>query len=508
MSRKAETICLIAVAALYFGARLPHIDRLPIWGYDEGSYLAAARALAHGEISLYSDAYLVQPPGVFLFGAGLFRAFGDNLTAVRVCYVVLGFVTVLCVCAMGKTLCGPGWGWTAAALYAICPAVATHYGQRVYLEPLACVSAYLGLALVVCSRHRAVSLLAAGFLFGLAAAVKYPAATIPLFAVAALLASREPGSRPIAGLLLLFAGLLVALALTLGPYVRLPEFWEQTVIWQRSRPMDLRLNAAQFMPALRAMLLLLPLGLAGAFRLSWQRGQVERLIGWTCLGITVLSIALARELYWRHLILALPLYAVCTVALLDAAGKALSARLAAVDVRRNPSLRGRGAARKGGGVGSRGRSPLLSREAECSAPERGGVGSRGRLVPAIAALAILLSAIPVARYVVHGGRPESQERLLSVLAAQPEPVFTLDPIYVLEAGKSLPRWRFGYDAFPASLNNRLTDAEVRSAIDLCPTVVMNLRTEREVPDRTIDYVARRYRSVYTDASLQVSVYVR
>jgi arylsulfatase A-like enzyme/4-amino-4-deoxy-L-arabinose transferase-like glycosyltransferase len=121
---------LLLAAALRVAAVLTIGDAPALHG-DETYYVDAGRAIARGEGHPGS----VRPPGFPFLIAGVFRAFGESLTAVRLAQVVLSLAVVAAVFDLGRRRFGWRAGVAAAILCAVLPEL-VHYTHFLWSETL------------------------------------------------------------------------------------------------------------------------------------------------------------------------------------------------------------------------------------------------------------------------------------------------------------------------------------------------------------------------------------
>src|SRR5665213_505389 len=112
----AVLVLLVLCVAYWFTAIRPsshaYLD------YVDGYYLYVAQRMAHGAV-LYSGVMGVQPPGIYVVGAALFRVH-DQLATARVYSGLLHCATILLVAAVCLRVTGRGVdALIAAAVYTL-----------------------------------------------------------------------------------------------------------------------------------------------------------------------------------------------------------------------------------------------------------------------------------------------------------------------------------------------------------------------------------------------------
>jgi hypothetical protein len=100
-ARAGSAVLWATVAALVLRLAVASFDKFPTG--DERWYLEQARRLVSGEDALSSLRFFLRPPGMALWVAGLLRAFGDSLTAVRVVHAVVAAATPWLVAAIARS---------------------------------------------------------------------------------------------------------------------------------------------------------------------------------------------------------------------------------------------------------------------------------------------------------------------------------------------------------------------------------------------------------------------
>jgi len=120
MNRR-HLLALILLLAL--ALRLPNIESIPKWDWDEGSFHNVAANLAQGRAQMFAVRYawVPQPPGYFLLAAEAIRVAGDSIATTRLLSVSLGMLTIILLYHLGKEVQGTKAGLAAALIYAVYP---------------------------------------------------------------------------------------------------------------------------------------------------------------------------------------------------------------------------------------------------------------------------------------------------------------------------------------------------------------------------------------------------
>jgi 4-amino-4-deoxy-L-arabinose transferase-like glycosyltransferase len=298
---------------------------------DEGEYAYAGQLVLRG-IPPYQLAYNMKFPGTYYAYALSMAAFGQTPRGIRLGLIVVNALTTLLVFAIGRRLGGRSFGAIAAIAFALLSldrwimgvfAHATHY---VLLPLLA------GLYLLIRAPRtgRALSLLAAGVLLGVAVIVKQHAVLfLPLGAFLVLWGDVHSGRRTAGALVLdlgiLTAGAILPFAVLCGVLLRqgvFGGFWFWTI--QYAREYVTEYSMIHFIPSLVAglrliMPVMLPLWLiagAGAVALWLGRWRTtERVFITGLLVAAFLSACLGLYFRQHYFILMLPAVALlCAVA--------------------------------------------------------------------------------------------------------------------------------------------------------------------------------------------------
>lgn len=162
--------------------------------YDEGSYLAAADALRHGQ-ELGSDIFTPQPPVFYYLVAVADTISGSSLDGVRAGIVFFALLGLVGAYLIGRLFAGRWGGIAAAALLAVAHPYPT-FAWRVSADLPALALALLGVAAFLhaarARRHGEVLAAAAGVLTAASILTKLSAATVllPLALYAAFLQMR------------------------------------------------------------------------------------------------------------------------------------------------------------------------------------------------------------------------------------------------------------------------------------------------------------------------------
>jgi 4-amino-4-deoxy-L-arabinose transferase-like glycosyltransferase len=158
---------------------------------DECNYIVIAQRLLDGGL-LYVDAWDHQPPGVFALFAGLIAVAGDSEVVIRTFAAVWVLAVMVLIYLLARQALGVGLSWTAAFLFALAscdPGMAAEGCNReIYMNTFVLAGVWV-LARYAQSDSVGLSprrILLAGFLLGLASAIKTVVAAQWLFLLAGL----------------------------------------------------------------------------------------------------------------------------------------------------------------------------------------------------------------------------------------------------------------------------------------------------------------------------------
>ena len=195
-------VILLLGAALRVGACVM-VSPTPLMN-DEVLYHKLPARVAAGEALADAGG---RTPGLIVFHAALYRAFGDEVAVARAGNVVLSVATIALVFLLGRRMAGDRAGLIAAALAAAYP-VLIAFSHYLLTETLYVFLLLAALASLVAGKPQPTSLraAAAGALFGLLALTREVGLVAPPVAAAYLVWTARP--RPGGGLRL--AGILVA----------------------------------------------------------------------------------------------------------------------------------------------------------------------------------------------------------------------------------------------------------------------------------------------------------
>lgn len=116
MRRSTVVILLLLILALQLLLRFPFLAE-PMEG-DEGAYAYIAQGLLRGEVP-YRDTFDHKPPGIYFIYAGIFRVFGESLTALRMFSAFYSLATGLAVFWFASLLLGVPGGLLSALFFAV-----------------------------------------------------------------------------------------------------------------------------------------------------------------------------------------------------------------------------------------------------------------------------------------------------------------------------------------------------------------------------------------------------
>jgi 4-amino-4-deoxy-L-arabinose transferase-like glycosyltransferase len=274
--------------------------------YDEGVYVAAARAIAHGATP-YRDFVFPHPPAVPLALSHLVTlgspSFGLGLA--RVSMALLGGLSACMLSRVVRSQLGLAAGYAAGLTYAIYPAAANSE-RGVFLEPVLNFLAIASLGLWVLSLgakrlNGSTQCLLAGLLAGIAITTKLWGA---LFLLACLMFPprelRWPRAYLLSGTVLASVALVTPFALAAGP----SHLFQQVVSFQLERPPDgegsalARLGEMLAAEPRPASLLLSAIAVCGALSLAWQPNRLVKIAA-AWIGLTAAAFLVSRA-YWHQ----------------------------------------------------------------------------------------------------------------------------------------------------------------------------------------------------------------
>lgn len=207
---------------------------VPSAAADEGLYLGAGSALAHGD-ALGTEVRAHQPPLTFLAMTLGWRLTGGSLALMQ----GLTMLIALAGCAAGYALIRPRAGVSAGLAAAGLLGLAFSQAAAVVRPDVPCVA--LGVAALAAgdrAARRPAWAVAAGGL--LAAAVLVKVLALPFVAaLAALVVVRRPALRTVA---LMALGALLVAAATLAPYAdQVGALWTQALQYRADRPFEIKI---------------------------------------------------------------------------------------------------------------------------------------------------------------------------------------------------------------------------------------------------------------------------
>lgn len=314
---------LLAILVAFFTWQSLHLPGFN-WDYDEGAYLAAARAQFSG-YSLYHQVYLAHPPLFIHSLTAAFRLGGPSESSGRAVAILYAVVGLVAVAFIGRELQGWGAGLLATVLLAVTPDF-LFWSRRAMLDLPAISLATLSMALALryCRVGQRRWLLLAGLAFGASLLVKLItiATLIPLVLTLGLsrvsdFGAQEPKTRNVplilSDLMLFIAAVALPILLLLAR-VDLAAFYAQVIDFhlkaRAANPLDLHRNAGligQYLLDNVGLTVLAAWGALCVLVRGLKPGWL--IISWLCLtGLTLLT---QTPLYpSHHLVILLPAMAV------------------------------------------------------------------------------------------------------------------------------------------------------------------------------------------------------
>jgi 4-amino-4-deoxy-L-arabinose transferase-like glycosyltransferase len=153
MKTKHKTIVILTlILVLQITLRIPFLQE-PL-ERDEGVYAYVAQRMLAGEVP-YRDVFDHKPPAVYFIYAGIFKIFGESLSAIRISALFFSLITTLSVFAVGALLWGGGAGLLSAFLYGLFSGGAYIHGSSANTESFMVLPVVLGLLFfMIGSRQR------------------------------------------------------------------------------------------------------------------------------------------------------------------------------------------------------------------------------------------------------------------------------------------------------------------------------------------------------------------
>jgi 4-amino-4-deoxy-L-arabinose transferase-like glycosyltransferase len=298
-----------ALAALAGTGVLAAIARLPFLGAglgpDEGGYAYIAREWARGG-RLYETLWIDRPQGLLSVYRGVVTV-ADHPWAFRLTALLIGVAITLLVGAIAWMLRGPAAGVAAAAIYAVAGAGPHIEGFTLNGELVAALPATgaVAAALVWWRTGRGLWLVAAGFLGGAAITMKQGGFDGLVAALALACAAQIPWRARARSALLVGAGALVPIGLSLlhGLSVGFSTYWTDIVAFRASSEFNDGSRSyffdASFPYARQDVLALAVVALIGLVAVVLARRRSERvgLLAWLVAGIVAFNIG---GLFWPH----------------------------------------------------------------------------------------------------------------------------------------------------------------------------------------------------------------
>ena len=172
-------LALVVVALLALALRAP-VAGLP-FERDEGEYAYIAQRWFEGDVP-YRDAFDQKPPGIFVFYAAAFAAFGESEAAVRWTAQLWALVGIAAIAVLGARIATPAAGVAAAIAAVACAAQPGWLNNAVNTEQVAVTPLALGgvAALALATRSGIGPSFAVGALGSLALLLK--PVTLPIVA--------------------------------------------------------------------------------------------------------------------------------------------------------------------------------------------------------------------------------------------------------------------------------------------------------------------------------------
>jgi dolichyl-phosphate-mannose-protein mannosyltransferase len=216
-SRTFEWLVL-ALVILAAGALRFRLLEIP-FERDEGEYAYMGQQILKG-IPLYSQAYDIKFPGIYMMYALLMSIFGQNRLGIHLGLMVVNFSTIVLVYLLGKKIADGFTGLIAAAAYAVLSISSSTLGFAAHATHFVVLPVIGGILLLLRAMRRPgrfMGYLLSGFVSGIGLIMKQPTVFLILFSVSYLIVSHYKATpRPARNdLLLKGAGIVLGSALPL-----------------------------------------------------------------------------------------------------------------------------------------------------------------------------------------------------------------------------------------------------------------------------------------------------
>jgi hypothetical protein len=232
----ALTIIICTVSAIRIRLLALPLER------DEGEYAYAGQLILQG-IPPYRLAYSMKLPGTFAAYALIMLLVGQTTAGIHLGLIIVNSITIVLIYFLGRRLFGRGCGIVAAGAFGLLSLSHSVFGLAAHATHFVTLFAVAGTLVLLraAENRRRLEIFGAGLLFGLALLMKQNGA---FFAVAGGLlvlwrefrTPRSKRSRPLQGVAIYCAGVILPLALTclvLAVAGVFDRFWFWTVVYAR-----------------------------------------------------------------------------------------------------------------------------------------------------------------------------------------------------------------------------------------------------------------------------------
>ncbi len=450
-----EAAGVLLSLVLSLALRLVALNKSPLNElFDEGVHLGLMKQVAENHAVLYRDLLFIHPPGVIWAGAAFWSPLQGEIFGLRIVYILFCSLLFFPIFVIARRLYNTKTAVLSLVLLAITPAFCGWIGRNIMLEPPLNVILYSAIALSLDSRSP-MRLFVAGMTLGLGTIIKETALLIGFLFLLVIAADHwKAHEQKIPASFLAFVAGFALSGIGLFLYLnQIPRFWRDIVLLNARDPYVVAGRFGELLNGFYQMPLQMTLGIVAAYFLLRQKSRNEAtLLGRFMLICGLVLFLLPKRFYWRHLLCLMPLCTIFAAAYLVHFGEQWKRQ-----------------------------SPLFP-----------------RLMSALLiGLIMCVNAVSLAAYFFSERVvPPSYTTALSILKEQIDPVFTLNPIWVVAAHKRFVEGEFAVDSIYARQYGMITDAESLAILRQCPTVLLDRKTREQLSAPMREVLRTEYRSLY------------
>lgn len=167
---KKRFIAFVLILFAIFLLRLPSLYE-PFWYGDEGIFAAVARNLNFGG-TLYLTAWDNKPPMIYLTYAGIFKAFGVSMFALRLVTLVVVLITATVIWGLAEKVLGTRRALFAMAIFGALTSLRMIEGNLALTEIFMILPISLAMLFAIGRKFDYLSIFGAGILLGVASLYK------------------------------------------------------------------------------------------------------------------------------------------------------------------------------------------------------------------------------------------------------------------------------------------------------------------------------------------------